>query len=113
MQNAKKISISFAVFVGLFLIASITSGQLINPLPGVNDFKDLILKITTTVSDLITGIGVIMIIVSGIMFLLSAGSPEKIKNAKTALTYAIVGIAIGVTARGIVQTIQWIIGGGR
>jgi len=41
---------------------------------------------------------VIMIIVSGIMFVLAAGDPSKISTARKTLIYAVVGLVIGVLA---------------
>ena len=93
------------------LLASFVSAAVVipNPLSGVNNFTQLLLKITQAVGALVGALGTIMIIVAGILFLTSAGSPERIKTAKTALVYAIAGIAIGVSATAIVQTILWVI----
>jgi NAD/NADP transhydrogenase beta subunit len=41
---------------------------------------------------------VIMIIVSGIMFVLATGDPSKLSTARKALIYAVVGLVIGVLA---------------
>ncbi len=93
--------------ISLFGLASSTLAAVVipNPLGGVNDFGQLLLKIAQAVGVLIGALGTIMIIVAGILYLTSAGSPEKIKTAKTALIYAIAGIAIGISATAIVQTI--------
>lgn len=83
-----------------------------NPLAGggVNNFGQLLAKIAKGVGVLIADLGVVMIIVAGILYLLSAGSPERITKAKTALIYAIAGIAIGLAAQAIVDIILGIIG---
>lgn len=77
----------------------------------VNNFGDLLLKIASGVGVLIASLGTIMIIVAGILFLTSAGSPTKMETAKKALTYAIIGIAIGLAATAIVQIIWGILKG--
>jgi len=51
-----------------------------------------------------------MIIVAGILYLTSAGSPDKMKTAKTALIYAIAGMVIGMAAEAIVATIKGVLG---
>ena len=60
---------------------------------------------------LIASLGTIMIIVAGIFYLTSAGSPERIGVAKKALIYAIAGIAIGVAATAIANIIVDILKG--
>ena len=89
-----------------------TAPAIPNPLAqgGVNNFGDLLGKIATGVGTLIATLGTIMIIVAGILYLTSAGSPEKIGTAKKALTYAIAGIVIGIAASAIVAIIKDIIG---
>ena len=77
---------------------------------GVNNFSDLLGKIVTAVGQIIAVLGTIMIIVAGILYLTSAGSPERINAAKKALVYAIVGIIIGTIAATIVGVIKGIIG---
>lgn len=94
----------------LFSVIGASSVKIQNPLNGVNNFSDLLLKIAAGVGDLFTYIGVIMIIVAGIFYLTSAGSPERIGTAKKALIYAIVGIVIGLAATAIVNIIKDVLG---
>lgn len=103
------------VLIGLFGLAGLASAQQIkipNPLApgGVNSFGDLLLKIAEGVGTVIASLGTIMIIVAGILYLTSAGSPERMGKAKTALIYAIAGIAIGLAARAIVEIVKNIMG---
>lgn len=86
-----------------------------NPLPGVNNICALLTKIANAVAGLVGVMSVIMITVAGIMFLLSAGNPEKINKAKTAFFYAIIGFVIAISAGVIVIVIKEVInaaGGG-
>ena len=107
----KKI-IFWIMFAGIFGLVSLASAQVLipNPLQGINNFGELLLKIAGAVGGLVAALGTIMIIVAGILFLTSAGSPERMKTAKTALVYAIVGIAIGLAATAIVEVIKSVIG---
>ena len=110
----KKI-INLVVFVSLFCLAGVAlavcpTGQICNPLNGVNNFNDLLEKIVTGVGTLIASLGVIMIIIAGILYLTSAGNPERINVAKKALVYAIIGIVIGIAADSIVAIIQNVLG---
>ncbi|MEK7080594.1 MAG: hypothetical protein AAB925_02045 [Patescibacteria group bacterium] len=89
------------------LLASVT---IPNPLRW-DTFEGLLLNgIIPAVAGLVGALSVIMIIVAGILFLTSAGSPERIGTAKKALIYAIVGIVIALTAGAIVITLKSILG---
>ena len=46
---------------------------------------------------------VIVIIYAGITFIISAGNPSKISQAKTMLTYAVVGLVVAILAYAIVN----------
>jgi hypothetical protein len=82
--------------------------QIANPL-NTNSFPELLTKIASAIGMLVTGLGTIMFIYAGILFLISAGSPERLGKAKTAVIYAIAGIAIGLAAQGITELIKTII----
>lgn len=81
-----------------------------DPLGGV-DFPQLLGNIAKGVGMLVASLGVIMIIVAGILYLTSAGNPQRTETAKKALLYAVIGIAIGLAANGLVEIILKIIKG--
>lgn len=86
------------------------SVNLTNPLGNIKTFQQLLARIAAGVGQLITALGAVMIVVSGILYLLSAGSPEKLATARKAFMYAIMGIVIGLAATAIVSVIEQIIG---
>ena len=49
-----------------------------------------------------TIVSVIVIIVSGLMYMLAAGDPGKITKAKDALLYSVVGLVVSLLAFAIV-----------
>ncbi|MBI1866323.1 MAG: hypothetical protein HY005_03330 [Candidatus Staskawiczbacteria bacterium] len=102
------------LFVSILVIAGgeTSAVVLVNPLVGVNNICQLLTRIINAVAGIVGAISVIMIIVSGIMYLLSAGSPERINKAKAALVYAIIGMAIAISATGIVAAIKGVINAG-
>ena len=106
----KKIVSLFAL-LGLFgFVCFAFAAPVIIPNPlNVDNFGALLLKIARGIGVLIGSLGTIMIIVAGILYLTSAGSPERMGSAKKALFYAIAGIAIGISATAIVAIIQWVL----
>jgi hypothetical protein len=110
-MNIKKYLINLLVFSSLLLIASPALAQvrIVNPLGGTDNFCKLLTSILSNVAILIGSLATIMIIWSGILFLTSAGSPERIGTAKKSLTFAVIGIAIAVSAGGIVATIKQVL----
>jgi len=93
-------------------LTTLALGQgITNPIK-YDDFGKLLTDgIIPAVSAIIGSLSVIMIIIAGILYLTSAGSPEKIGTAKKALTYAIIGIVIAIAASGIVDIIKNTVGG--
>jgi hypothetical protein len=107
LSKNKKILFSLTL-LGLFLFTSpvlADSAELTSPI-SAKTFCELLTQIATAVGALVASLGTIFIIWSGILYLTSAGSPEKINKAKTALTYAIIGIVVGVLATTIVEVIK-------
>ena len=60
-------------------------------------------SILNTVLATVGVISVVMIIVSGIMITTSAGDPGKVKKAKSAIVYSLVGLVISLLAFAIVN----------
>ncbi|MFP4514931.1 MAG: hypothetical protein ACLFNO_02925 [Parcubacteria group bacterium] len=61
---------------------------------GLNDFIRIIDASYTTVFGFIGSIALIMFIIGGLMFLLSAGNPEKVTKAKKLMISAAIGLFI-------------------
>jgi len=100
----------------VFAVPSCPTGQVCIPNPlGANNFCELLMGngtntgIIGTVGGVVVALGTIMIIIAGILFLTSAGSPERMTTAKKALIYAIIGIAIGISANVIVEIIKGVL----
>lgn len=96
-------------FISLFCVAFFVSAAGVtieNPLPQVNSFGDLFNDVALALMGIIAALGTVALIVSGILFMTSAGSPEKIKTAKSALIYGCVGIGVGLSAVGIANAVK-------
>ncbi|MFA5877843.1 MAG: hypothetical protein WC845_00495 [Candidatus Staskawiczbacteria bacterium] len=100
-MNKRTLSSLFTFSVVLLFVAQFSQAQTIPDPIGAGSFKELILLVTQGVATVIAPLVVIMFIVAGILYLTSAGNPERMKSAKTCIVYAIVGTAIIISAEGI------------
>jgi hypothetical protein len=102
------LSLLLLVSAGFTYAASAT---LPNPLGGTTTFPQLLNeKILPALSGLIAAISVIMFVIAGILYLTSAGDPGKVGKAKTAVTYAVIGIVIAISATAISAIIKETLG---
>ena len=70
---------------------------------GSNDLNATIHTVINIMLFIVGLLSVIMIIWSGIRYVISRGNPEDVKNAKNTLIYAIVGLIVAIIAFSIVQ----------
>ena len=66
--------------------------------PNDNPVVDTIAKATKIISMIIGVAAVILIVVSGLTLVLSAGSPEAVKKSRNRIIGAIVGLVVSATA---------------
>lgn len=108
-MNKKVLSL---IVLSLVIIPlSISAATITNPINASN-FTELLSDIATGIGKFIAVLGTIMLIISGIMYLTSAGSPERINSAKKAFIFSVVGIAIGVAASSIAEIVVCVLDGG-
>jgi uncharacterized membrane protein YuzA (DUF378 family) len=77
----------------------------INPLPGHGAKFASGSEVQTILSIVFTIIGAIallIITIAGFSYITSAGDPQKAANAKNAIIYALVGLAVAISAEAIV-----------
>lgn len=84
----KIIARSEGVFDGLYIPRVDTDGRL----EAVFSFLFVIIGI----------ISVIMIIIGGYWYILSGGDPQKVKKAKDTILYAVIGVALSLSAWAII-----------
>lgn len=70
------------------------------PLFGANSIWT---KVINTILIVIGSISVIMVIVGGVRYVVSAGDPKGVNSAKDTILYAIVGIIVSIMAGAIVN----------
>lgn len=66
-------------------------------------FNSLVNNIINVLIFVVGGVSVIIIVVAGLMYVVSAGDPNNTKRAKDALLYALIGLAVAIFARLLVS----------
>ncbi len=74
------------------------------------DLGDMALAAARTALSVATGVVVVMWVVTGIMFLLAAGAPERLKSAKIGLLAAVIGTVVVIVANGAVGLVSGVFG---
>lgn len=107
----KKTLLFIIIFV-IFLIAVplITKGVVIPDPLGERGITDILKAITGLLKIIAIPLGTIMIIISGIQYLTSAGNEEKASKAKKTMLYTVIGVAIVIAADFIVGFVTEILG---
>lgn len=83
------------------IVAQIPEGDLKLPKPGTSSAQ--IQAVLSLVFKIAGAVAVIVIIVAGISYIVSAGDPQRTAKAKDAILYAIIGLFVAILASAIVQ----------
>lgn len=75
-------------------------------------FTDVIRAVTRFANLIIGPISVLVILYAGTLFMFSGGDVERVKRAKRALLWAIVGLAIVLIGEGFIAIIEDVLQGG-
>lgn len=78
--------------------------------PCIQNFPQLITKVTAYIFDIIGALAVLMIVVAGIMLVTSGGNLGQVEKGKKTLLYAIIGAAIALAGTGLIALVKAIIG---
>lgn len=106
----------------IVVLPQVANAQIIIPgseetgLPGGTATNDnyilpIIEKMVEFVAVIIASLAVLMIVVSGIMYMTSGGDAQKTETAKKIMVYAVIGFVIAVLAYAIVILIGTTVGG--
>lgn len=77
-------------------------GQCLTKLPVVAADSTSLGRILSIVFGVIAAVTILIIVIQGIKFVLSNGDPQKAADARKGVIYALVGLAVALTAEAIV-----------
>lgn len=106
---------SLLAVTALLTVAGAAYGATINiPNPlansGVNNFCDLLTRVSNYILGFIATLAIIVFIWAGILFIISRGDPGKTKDAQNMILYAVIGIGIALAGKGLLGVITAVIG---
>ena len=76
------------------------------------DVKSIVIYFLKWLLGIVGVLAVIGFVISGIMYITAAGDDDKISQAKSMMTYSIIGISVALLGLVIVQAISFIIDAG-
>jgi len=113
-MKAKIKSLAYAASAMALSLPMIVSAQLREP-SGTNLPAGTITNIVTKVMNWILGlvgvVGVIGFAIAGVLYLTAAGDEERIKTAKTAMLYSIIGVIVALLGLVILKAANTMLGG--
>ena len=75
----------------------------------INDFPTLIRRITDYILTIVGILATLMLVIAGILFVISGGSPDKTNQAKKMAIYAGIGLAIALAGKGLIGVIESVV----
>ncbi len=77
--------------------------QVANPFPKVNASSDTVSTILNIVFSVIGALTFLFVVIGGFRYVISQGKPEDASKAKNTIIYALIGLAITISAAAIVN----------
>ena len=108
---SKKIILSIAGVVMLLPMLALAFNSGSQPSGTLGSIDSIITNILNIIWPAFIGLSVIMIIISGFLFITSGGDPEKVGKARTAMLWAVVGIVVAIVAYSVPFIVKTAIGG--
>jgi len=93
--------------------AGTTGVSLFNPLGASSTLSSFIGKVIGGIMGLVGTIALLMFVWGGIQYLISQGSPDKIKSAKSTLIYASLGLVVIFTSYTLVSALVKVLSSGK
>jgi len=122
MKNANLVTSIFVLAASVFIFfgdtgianAACASGSVCfgNPLGSINSVDGLLGSILTAARNVVVILAIIAIVIGGIMYIFAGVNEDMVKHGKTAITYALIGIAVVVGAPAFLKEIITVLGGG-
>lgn len=114
-MQLKKVSKAVIGILSLAALAPVAVFAQITPTTGpnapavvagsYNDVLSIINNAATWLFGILAAIAVVLLIYAAFLFLTSGGEEERVKTARKYVVYALIGLGIGIVAKGIISLI--------
>lgn len=104
MKRLTRIGLPAALLLATLYAVPAFAAALTNPL-GSSDLRVIIGNVIKAMLGLSGALALLVFVWSGIMMMLAAGSPDKIKKAKDSLVWATIGLVVIFSAYTLVATL--------
>jgi hypothetical protein len=104
MTRLKHYILRLGVLASLSLPLATSAAALTNPL-GTTDPRLVIANVIKAILGITGSLALLMFVWGGIQWLISGGSPDKIKKGKDTLIWAVIGLAVIISAYAIINTL--------
>jgi hypothetical protein len=104
-MNKKVLS---SVILGILIFPLAGSAQLEQygtGAPPISDWHNIVTGIEEATGLIFGAIAVICFVIAGVLFLTAQGAPEKLKEAKSAVIWGVVGVIVGIVAFSIIAIV--------
>lgn len=81
------------------------------PNVGPTSWGGLAASVTNFLLNLVIPAAVVVIVWSGIQFMIGSGNEDRITQAKTTFTWAIIGLTVALIGKGLIVLIRDVLGG--
>ena len=79
----------------------------LDPLPQASADQNAIKTILQILFGVIGALALLFIVISGLRYVISSGDPQDTAKAKSGIIYALVGLALALSAEAIVTWVIW------
>ena len=112
MKKIFYIFVNAVIFVPLSAFAQLTRPTDSYGLAHNSSVNSVLVGVLYKVLGFIASLAILMIVVSGIMYMISGGDNGKVETAKNWLTYSVIGLVVALLGYVIVKTVSGALGAG-
>lgn len=112
MRNAFYAVSSTMLLLPAVVAAQYSVGSAPSGMASTGDTNQMIINVINWFLTILASLAVLMIVVSGILYITAAGNEGRIDTAKSYLTYSVIGLVVALLGWVIVRTVSSAIGAG-
>lgn len=107
------VTVFFVLMAFVFVLETtvVSAATYVNPLK-FNSFEGVLGSALSTMQNLIVVLAIIFIVIGAVLYITSSGNESRMNTAKSAITAALIGLALGIAAPSFLKEISGALGWG-